>query len=149
MAGADLIFWVVDATEPEAHPQPGLPESVPLIRIDNKIDLTGETASRRGRHVRLSPTTGEGVDELEALISEEAYRNYKRPFRGISAVSRAAPMRLLTPVAAYSGPHFVEFCPVAAESIRFCRLWPVWARTVLDRAPAMRGLGLVVYYLVI
>jgi len=71
MRGADLIFWVVDATAPEAHPLPGLPETVPLIRIDNKIDLIGLTASREGRHVRVSARTGDGLPLLEQLVIEE------------------------------------------------------------------------------
>ncbi|NEZ04233.1 tRNA uridine-5-carboxymethylaminomethyl(34) synthesis GTPase MnmE [Wenzhouxiangella sp. XN201] len=71
MQSADLIFWVVDATAPEAHPLPGLPESVPLIRIDNKIDLVGEAAAREGRHVRVSAKTGAGLDLLESLVIEE------------------------------------------------------------------------------
>jgi tRNA modification GTPase len=71
MHAADLIFWVVDATDPEAHPLPGLPQSVPMIRIDNKIDLSGEAPSREGRHVRVSAVTGAGLDLLEDLVTEE------------------------------------------------------------------------------
>ena len=71
MHAADLIFWVVDATDPEAHPLPGLPQSVPMIRIDNKIDLSGEAPSRAGRHVRVSAVTGAGLDLLEQLVIEE------------------------------------------------------------------------------
>ncbi|RFF30345.1 tRNA uridine-5-carboxymethylaminomethyl(34) synthesis GTPase MnmE [Wenzhouxiangella sediminis] len=71
MHAADLIFWVVDATDPEAHPLPGLPQSVPLIRIDNKIDLSGESPSREGRHVRVSAVTGAGLDLLEQVVTEE------------------------------------------------------------------------------
>src|SRR5699024_11329938 len=29
MHGADLVFWVVDATDAEAHPLPGLPDNLP------------------------------------------------------------------------------------------------------------------------
>lgn len=71
MRAADLIFWVVDATDPEAHPLPGLPGEVPLIRIDNKIDLAGQAPSREGRQVRVSAKTGDGLDLLEALVVEE------------------------------------------------------------------------------
>ncbi|WP_376693962.1 tRNA uridine-5-carboxymethylaminomethyl(34) synthesis GTPase MnmE [Wenzhouxiangella sp. EGI_FJ10409] len=71
MHAADLIFWVVDANDPDAQPLPGLPESVPLIRIDNKIDLIGESPSREGRHVRLSAMTCEGLDLLEQLVIGE------------------------------------------------------------------------------
>jgi len=71
MHSADLVFWVVDATDPEAHPLPGLPGTVPMIRIDNKIDLANETASRNGRHVRVSAKTGDGLNLLEQLVIEE------------------------------------------------------------------------------
>lgn len=71
MHSADLIFWVVDAADPEAHPLPGLPETVPLVRIDNKIDLSGQAASREGLHVRVSAKTGDGLNLLEQLVIEE------------------------------------------------------------------------------
>jgi tRNA modification GTPase len=71
MRSADLIFWVVDASEAAAHPLPGLPDDVPLIRIDNKIDLIDGSPSRDGRHVRLSARTGEGLALLEAIVTEE------------------------------------------------------------------------------
>uniref|UniRef100_UPI0035DE5246 tRNA uridine-5-carboxymethylaminomethyl(34) synthesis GTPase MnmE n=1 Tax=Wenzhouxiangella sp. EGI_FJ10305 TaxID=3243768 RepID=UPI0035DE5246 len=71
MHAADLIFWVIDATEPEAHPLPGLPEDVPLIRIENKIDLSGDAPSREGRHVRVSAMTGGGLELLEQVVVEE------------------------------------------------------------------------------
>lgn len=76
MQGADLIFWVVDATEPDAHPLPGLPEQVPLIRIDNKIDLCGREPEREGRHVALSARTGAGLELLESLVIEELGLNH-------------------------------------------------------------------------
>jgi len=70
MKSADLIFWVVDATEAAAHALPGLPENVPLIRIDNKIDLSGHAPTRSGRHVRVSAKTGEGLHLLEQVVME-------------------------------------------------------------------------------
>jgi len=69
MQSADLIFWVVDVTEPGSQPPPA--GHVPLIRIDNKIDLIGETPSRRERHVRLSARTGDGVELLEQMVIDE------------------------------------------------------------------------------
>ncbi len=71
MHGADLIFWVVDATDAEAHPLPGLPDNLPVIRIDNKIDLVGATASRKGRHVRVSARHGDGLGLLEQVVIDE------------------------------------------------------------------------------
>jgi tRNA modification GTPase len=95
MHSADLIFWVVDAGDPEAHPLPGLPETVPLIRIDNKIDLLGQTGSREGRHVRVSAKTGDGLELLEQLVIEELGLNesgggeYSARQRHVDAVEHA------------------------------------------------------------
>lgn len=95
MHGADLVFWVVDATESEAHPLPGLPENLPVIRIDNKIDLVDETASRDGRHVRLSAASGDGLDLLEELViaelglSESAGGEYSARQRHVDAIGHA------------------------------------------------------------
>ncbi len=71
MHQADLIFWVVDAADQDARSLPGLPEDIALIRIDNKVDLTNEPASRNGRHVRLSALTGDGLELLEQTVIEE------------------------------------------------------------------------------
>ena len=61
-------------------------------------------------------------------------------------------MRRLTPVATLSRPDSAQFCAVvvnqAARGSSFARDLPVPARAVLDRAPANRGLRLVVCDLV-
>lgn len=95
MKSADLIFWVVDATEAAAHPLPGLPEDVPLIRIDNKIDLSGHAPSRSGRHVRVSAKTGEGLELLEQVVmealglDEAGGGEYSARQRHVDAIERA------------------------------------------------------------
>lgn len=71
MQAADLVFWVVDSAVEQAQPPPGLPGSVPVLRIHNKIDLSGQTARSEGREVWLSAATGEGLDRLEALVASE------------------------------------------------------------------------------
>ena len=71
MHAADLVFWVVDATEPEGDPLPGLPSDAALIRIDNKIDLANESPSREGLHLRVSARTGAGLDLIEQVVMEE------------------------------------------------------------------------------
>ncbi len=68
MQSADLIFWVVDATEPDAHRPPGLPVAVPVLRINNKIDQNASPAARDETSVSLSALTGEGLDLLEGLV---------------------------------------------------------------------------------
>lgn len=71
MHAADLIFWVVDITDGSAHPLPGLPDQVPVIRIENKIDRVGVRPERGPRRVRLSAHTGAGLDLLEEMVLEE------------------------------------------------------------------------------
>ena len=71
MHAADLVFWVLDATQPAGDPLPGLPSDVALIRIDNKIDLANESPSRNGRHLRVSARTGAGLDLIEQVVMEE------------------------------------------------------------------------------
>ena len=73
LAEADLVLWVVDVNDPEPGPPPET--SVPVLRIENKIDL----ASVQGRSdpsgakidaVALSALTGEGMDGLDRAVSE-------------------------------------------------------------------------------
>ena len=71
MQAADLIFWVVDSAADQAQPPPGLPASVPTLRIHNKIDLSGLPARSEGRDVWLSAVTGEGLGRLEAMVTAE------------------------------------------------------------------------------
>jgi len=53
----------------------------------------------------------------------ERNKKYKRPFSLIPAVSKAAPMRRLTPVAAHNGPNFLRFCLVGANRTATRRHW--------------------------
>ncbi|MGY6555150.1 MAG: tRNA uridine-5-carboxymethylaminomethyl(34) synthesis GTPase MnmE [Wenzhouxiangella sp.] len=71
MQAADLIFWVVDSAAEPARLPPGLPSGVPILRIHNKIDLSGLSARSEGRDVWLSAATGEGLGLLETLVSTE------------------------------------------------------------------------------
>jgi len=95
MLGADAVWWVIDASEAVEAAPPKLPESVPLIRIDNKIDLTGQAPERAARRVSLSALTGAGLDLLEALIVEEfrpdgeAGGEFSARRRHVEAIERA------------------------------------------------------------
>ncbi len=70
MRQADLLFWVVDASQPPPRPPPGLPASLPMIQISNKIDLLGERPSRQAGEVRLSARAGAGLELLAEAITE-------------------------------------------------------------------------------
>ncbi|MEN1728283.1 MAG: tRNA uridine-5-carboxymethylaminomethyl(34) synthesis GTPase MnmE [Pseudomonadota bacterium] len=95
MQGADLIFWVVDATDPDPHRPPGLPMGLPVIRINNKIDLAGQVAASADRSVSLSALTGDGLELLEALVrdtlglSEHAGGEFSARQRHIDALLKA------------------------------------------------------------
>ena len=71
MQAADLIFWVADSAADQAQPPPGLPGHIPILRIHNKIDLSGLPSRSAGREVWISAATGEGLARLEALVATE------------------------------------------------------------------------------
>ena len=107
LKAADIVLWVVDATDPD----PGAPPKteVPVIRIDNKIDLaddhqptadaialsalTGQghgTAGRRGRasirqhggrHGRVHGTVATRRADRESHRSSDRRPRYSRPNR--------------------------------------------------------------------
>lgn len=95
MHAADLIFQVVDATRADAPVMPGIPESIPQIRITNKIDLVGMAAGREDRHVFLSAKTGEGLDALEETVlatlgvDEQSEGEFSARQRHVDAIKRA------------------------------------------------------------
>ena len=74
---ADLVMLVLDAST-ERAPQEALaaevPEGVPLIRVINKIDLSGEDPGvDNDRHLAwVSVTEGLGMERLVALLRETA-----------------------------------------------------------------------------
>jgi tRNA modification GTPase len=71
MRSADLLFWVIDAADPDPRPPAGLPPGLPVIRIVNKIDLTDITPGLDHAQVRLSAKTGAGLDLLEKRVLQE------------------------------------------------------------------------------
>lgn len=70
MAAADLVIWVVDDTEGHATPPPGLPETAPVLRVDNKIDLSGAYPGRYRGGVRISAANGSGLDALVSAVRD-------------------------------------------------------------------------------
>lgn len=66
---ADLVLWVVDASDPEEVHRPET--EVPMIRVDNKIDrLQALPPAGDGERIALSALTGEGLDRLDRAVAE-------------------------------------------------------------------------------
>ncbi|QXP86568.1 tRNA uridine-5-carboxymethylaminomethyl(34) synthesis GTPase MnmE [Methylococcus capsulatus] len=92
LANADCILLVCDARHAEAGDAlpADLPETIPLIRIFNKIDLTGTPASltveRETTVIHLSARTGDGVDLLRQEIIRRA--GYKKGTEGVFSARR-------------------------------------------------------------
>lgn len=71
LAQADLVLWLDDDSQP-APPGPA-PEGVDetkVVRVHNKIDLTGRQAGAGDREVYLSVRTGTGLEELIEMIRQ-------------------------------------------------------------------------------
>jgi len=70
-AAADLVLWVVDASEPRAAvASAGAAEQ---WQVRNKIDLAkADGAAANAKEFRVSATTGEGMDMLLAALTEFA-----------------------------------------------------------------------------
>lgn len=75
---ADLVLWVVDATDPEPGSAPH--SRVPCIRINNKIDLCRDSGvqtigklstkpNTKHQQIAVSALTGEGLSALDAAVA--------------------------------------------------------------------------------
>ncbi len=72
-AQADLIVLVIDVTDStEGDVRAMLPDSVPMIKAYNKIDLTGESPEETAEGIYLSALTGQGIDCLLRAIKRAA-----------------------------------------------------------------------------
>lgn len=76
---ADLLLWILDDAEPDAAVEPpaDLPPSVPVIRVRNKIDLTGRPAATHPiaggvAEIACSALTGAGLPALRAALLRHA-----------------------------------------------------------------------------
>ena len=76
LARADAVLWMEDAAAPDPRaPAETLPEDIPVVRVRNKIDLTGETpgvAAGDPAAVSVSARTGAGLDALRQLLRDLA-----------------------------------------------------------------------------
>ena len=96
MQTADLVFHVLDVRDRSAAPLAGVPEQVPILRIENKIDLAGAEPGRDHHQVRVSALTGQGLGDLEDLVLEmlgaedgEAGGEFSARQRHVDALTRA------------------------------------------------------------
>jgi len=90
LAEADLVLWVVDVNDPEPGPPPDT--GVPVLRIENKIDLGNAHASRdpsvaKIDTVALSALTGQGMDDLDRAVAER-FVNAESSFGEFTARAR-------------------------------------------------------------
>lgn len=70
LEAADLVLWVVDASQPDAG-QAALPTAnVPVIRVDNKIDRLPQTPKAQPGRVAISALTGRGLQQLDTAVIE-------------------------------------------------------------------------------
>ena len=70
LESADLVLWVVDASQADAE-QATLPAaSAPVIRVDNKIDCLAQKPVLQKNHVAVSARTGEGLQYLDAAVTQ-------------------------------------------------------------------------------
>lgn len=101
LRSADAVLWLRDAGAGAAEddrPDEELPSGVPVVTVDNKIDLTGAAAGLRERappRVAISALTGAGLDSLRSAIAGLAgYRDsgegaFTARKRHIDAIERA------------------------------------------------------------
>jgi tRNA modification GTPase len=74
VAQADVVLHIVDATNPAAdwevlrQVQERTRRGVPVVTVENKIDLTGAPARASAERVALSAKTGAGLDGLRAEL---------------------------------------------------------------------------------
>ena len=74
VAQADVVLHIVDATHPAADEdvlqqvQARTGRGVPVVTVENKIDLTGAPAQANAQRVLLSAKTGAGLDGLRAEL---------------------------------------------------------------------------------
>ncbi len=96
MQSADLIFWVVEASDPNPHRPEGLNDALPCIRINNKIDLSDQPPGASRGQVNLSAKTGAGLKALEKTVLEtlnldgETGGEFSARQRHVEAIEQAA-----------------------------------------------------------
>ncbi len=88
---ADVVLVLSDLSEPEMPPPAALSEldTRTLIRVGNKCDLSSDGAGQQlpgGCEIAISATTGEGIEELIALIAQRV--GYQAPEAAFTARTR-------------------------------------------------------------
>ena len=69
---ADLILMLVDDTQVETEGHSAilakLPNTIPLLTVHNKVDLTGKVVGKQADHLYISAKHGLGLDVLKAEL---------------------------------------------------------------------------------
>ena len=97
LQSADAVLWIQDASAADAGDMDDkLPPGIPIVVVQNKIDLTGAAPAADERGVSVSAATGAGLDLLRTRIRELAgYKNLGEQTvtarrRHVDALQRAA-----------------------------------------------------------
>jgi tRNA modification GTPase len=70
---ADLVLWLMDASDPQADLPLGLAgHGAPVLRVLNKIDLAPQTRAHGQSWLHLSLRAGQGLAEVTSAIEAEA-----------------------------------------------------------------------------
>jgi tRNA modification GTPase len=69
---ADLLLVVLDDSDPDAVPPPGLGAGARRVTVRNKIDASGAAPGTTGDEARVSARTGAGFSELVQLLAARA-----------------------------------------------------------------------------
>lgn len=68
LEAADLVLWVVDASQPDAQTAALPAAKAPVIRVNNKIDRMPESPKAQAGSVAVSALTGAGLEQLDAAV---------------------------------------------------------------------------------
>jgi len=84
IAQADLVILLRDDSANDNSLQ--LKTKMPVVVVNNKIDLTGKTAGKFKTELNLSAATGDGLDDLKKYLKN--YAGYKNEGEGVFIARR-------------------------------------------------------------
>lgn len=102
VAEAEVVLWLLDASQPDALEWPGWPHRGALVQASNKCDL----AAPRKDTIGISATTGEGLERLEDALEAAILGRTGGLTQGLSVSSRHAAL-LKTAASALENLHML------------------------------------------